>query len=113
MANTLHAILNGASLYANPHVLRSAGTRLCLISPPVTESNYFQTLCDPHAAAKEVLDLQVYGPDGLGKTAMGGHPRRQALSSTLGMAGQQTAFIFELPGQNSPDLNRFQSEYLA
>lgn len=79
----------------------------------MTESRYFQTLCDPHAAAKEVLDLQVYGPDGLGKTAMGGHPRRQALSSTLGTAGQQTAFTFELADQNSPDSNGPQLGSLA
>ncbi len=59
-----------------------------------------------HAAANELPSLQVYGPDGLGKTAMGGHPRRHsrhALSSTLSLAGQWVPS----PATLAPLLNTF------
>jgi len=56
----------------------------------------FQPQDSVHATEQQItLDphLQVYGPDGLGKSAMGGHPRRHsrhtrhALSSALDKAG--------------------------
>lgn len=70
----------------SPVLMRS----LC---PHASSMHEFQPHRCMHATKQQIMldpHLQVYGPDGLGKSAMGGHPRRHsrhALSSALDKAG--------------------------